>query len=95
MDFPYIRSGICLTAWRRPQLYRVEHPSPTRPMKHETAHCTRIGKPVQLLLARQSREVEPEVICLDFGPECSRGMCPIGKVAPVIMEKRLDRLLSG
>ena len=64
-------------------------------MKHETAHCTRIGKPVQLLLARQTRDVDPEVICLDVGPECSRGTCPIAKVPPAIMEQRLDRLLSG
>jgi len=64
-------------------------------MKHETAHCSRIGKPVQLLLARQAREVDPEVICLDFGPECFGTTCPIGKVPSAVMEKRVDRLLSG
>jgi len=64
-------------------------------MKHETKHCTRIGKPVQLLLARQAREVEPEVICLDFGPQCTGGACPIGKVPSAVMDDRLDRLLSG
>jgi len=64
-------------------------------MKHETKHCARIGKPVQLLLARQAREVEPEVICLDFGPQCTGGTCPIGKVPSAVMDDRLDRLLSG
>jgi hypothetical protein len=60
-------------------------------MKRDTAHCEQLGKPVQLVLARDAGEGESDVVCLDYGPHCSGASCPIGKTSPSVMKERLDR----